>query len=146
MEHRHGDRAIGIVLGIVLGVAVVIGFVFLGSSSTVDAPSIKGHKNAPQTGNKPTPVQKGTPLVRVISGGPPGGGPPKLEFKRGQKVRFKVTSDLTEDIEILGIPGQQHTVPTGGTALFQFNAKKTGLFAVIIPSTHITVATLHIAK
>jgi hypothetical protein len=39
---RVGDRAIGIVLGIVLGIAVILLFLFLGSRSTIDQPSISG--------------------------------------------------------------------------------------------------------
>jgi ABC-type Mn2+/Zn2+ transport system permease subunit len=37
-----GDRAIGIVLGIVLGIAVILLFLFLGSRSTIDQPSLSG--------------------------------------------------------------------------------------------------------
>jgi hypothetical protein len=37
-----GDRAIGIVLGVVLGVAVIILFLFLSSRNTIDEPSLSG--------------------------------------------------------------------------------------------------------
>lgn len=36
----RGDRALAIVLGVVLGVAIVAVFVFVFSEDTVDAPSI----------------------------------------------------------------------------------------------------------
>ena len=39
---RHSDRAIGIVVGILLGLAIVIAFVFLGSGDTIDDPSLSG--------------------------------------------------------------------------------------------------------
>jgi hypothetical protein len=39
---RVGDRAIGIVLGLVLGIAVILLFLFLGSRTTIDEPSISG--------------------------------------------------------------------------------------------------------
>jgi hypothetical protein len=42
---RRGDRLIGIVLGILLGLAIVAIFVFVFSEDTVDAPSID--KGAP---------------------------------------------------------------------------------------------------
>ena len=35
-----GDRAIGIALGLIVGIAAVILFVFLGSEETIDDPSI----------------------------------------------------------------------------------------------------------
>lgn len=39
---RWVDWAVGILLGVALGVAVVAAFVFLGSENTIDAPSIQG--------------------------------------------------------------------------------------------------------
>jgi type IV secretory pathway VirB2 component (pilin) len=40
--HRRFDWVLGIVIGIVLGLAVAAGFVFIGSEDTVDAPRIQG--------------------------------------------------------------------------------------------------------
>jgi hypothetical protein len=37
---RRTDRIIGVVLGLLLGLAIVILFVFFGSQDTIDAPSI----------------------------------------------------------------------------------------------------------
>jgi len=48
MLRGHGDRALGIALGIVIGLAVVIVFVFLGSGDTIDAPSLSGNDNSTQ--------------------------------------------------------------------------------------------------
>jgi hypothetical protein len=39
---RVGDRVIGIVLGVTLGIAVILLFLFLGSRNTIDEPSISG--------------------------------------------------------------------------------------------------------
>ncbi len=44
----RGDRAIGLLLGLVLGITIVILFVFLGGDDTIDAPSIEGNQ-APAT-------------------------------------------------------------------------------------------------
>jgi hypothetical protein len=35
------DRVIGIALGLILGIAAIVLFVFLGSEETIDAPSIE---------------------------------------------------------------------------------------------------------
>jgi hypothetical protein len=51
---RPGDRAIGIVLGIVLGIAVIILFLFLGSRNTIDEPSLSGGATR-QTQSQPAP-------------------------------------------------------------------------------------------
>ena len=43
------DRAIGIALGIVLGIAVILTFLFLGSRNTIDEPSLSGGATQTQT-------------------------------------------------------------------------------------------------
>jgi hypothetical protein len=52
---RARDRAIGIVLGILLGLAVIILFLFLGSRSTIDTPDISGDVTQEQTTTSTTP-------------------------------------------------------------------------------------------
>jgi hypothetical protein len=54
---RVGDRAIGIALGVVLGIAVILIFLFLGSRSTIDEPSINNIPGATQT-QPPVPPAK----------------------------------------------------------------------------------------
>ena len=49
-----GDRAVGIVLGIALGIAVILLFLFLGSRNTIDEPSISG--GATQTETQPATI------------------------------------------------------------------------------------------
>jgi hypothetical protein len=57
------DRTLGIAIGLILGIAVVAGFVFLGSEGTVDAPSISGVKTGkqapPPQAEPPRPAQAG---------------------------------------------------------------------------------------
>ena len=50
-----GDRAVGIVLGILLGLAVIILFLFLGSRNTIDEPSLSGGATQTQTQAAPPP-------------------------------------------------------------------------------------------
>jgi len=51
---RVGDRAVGILLGIVLGIAVILLFLFLGSRDTIDEPSISGATT--QTATQPATI------------------------------------------------------------------------------------------
>jgi ABC-type Mn2+/Zn2+ transport system permease subunit len=53
---RLGDRAIGIVLGILLGIAIILLFLFLGSRETIDEPSLSG--GATQTVTQPATTTK----------------------------------------------------------------------------------------
>ena len=41
-RRRISDRVVGIALGIVLGLAVIVLFLFLGSRNTIDEPSLSG--------------------------------------------------------------------------------------------------------
>jgi hypothetical protein len=50
---RVSDRAIGIALGILLGLAIIILFLFLGSRDAIDEPSISGGKT--QMSGQPAP-------------------------------------------------------------------------------------------
>ena len=55
---RARDRAIAIFLGIVLGIAILIAFLFLGSRGAIDDPGISGGGDQPtQTQEAPAPQQ-----------------------------------------------------------------------------------------
>jgi len=57
---RFGDRAIGVAVGILLGLAIVIAFVFLGSGNTIDDPSLSGNDQPQQQAPAETgPTQTG---------------------------------------------------------------------------------------
>jgi hypothetical protein len=60
---RVGDRAIGIALGIVLGIAIILLFLFLGSRNTIDEPSLSGGSTQTMT----QPVAPAKPQVRTPS-------------------------------------------------------------------------------
>jgi hypothetical protein len=61
---RISDRAIGILLGILLGIVVILLFLFLGSKSTIDAPSLSG-------GAATTQTQPAAPPAKVSKPKPP---------------------------------------------------------------------------
>lgn len=51
----RGDRLLGVVIGIVLGLAILAVFVFVFSGDTVDAPSIDQGAPAEERSAEPTP-------------------------------------------------------------------------------------------
>jgi uncharacterized membrane protein required for colicin V production len=53
---RARDRAIGIFLGILLGLAVIILFLFLGSRGAIDTPDISGNEIGGETTTTTTPA------------------------------------------------------------------------------------------
>jgi hypothetical protein len=134
------DRIAGVLLGILLGIAVVTAFVFLGSETTIDAPRISGV----DTGKGPSGGRKPAPLVRVVGGAPPPSGPVRLASELGSTVRFTVDSDAAIGIEVPGY-GVSETVDAGRSEV-SFRAKKPGQYAVVVAASHIAVATLRVAR
>jgi hypothetical protein len=69
---RASDRAIGIVIGILLGLAIVIGFVFLGSGETIDDPSLNEGEQTQQEAPAVAPEQPapGQPSQQPAQGQP----------------------------------------------------------------------------
>ncbi|MFN8159452.1 MAG: hypothetical protein U0R52_00190 [Solirubrobacterales bacterium] len=152
---------LGIAVGLVLGVGIVAGFVFLGSEGTIDAPRIDvGGKPQGATGGAP-PVARGSrgggagrqrsrgggaprrpvPVIRVIGGAPPESGPVRLVYRRGQRVRLKVVSDAPVGVEIPGY-GVERTVSE--KALISFIASRAGQFPVVVVPSMIGIASLRV--
>jgi ABC-type Mn2+/Zn2+ transport system permease subunit len=64
MRGRHrwsSDRAIGIALGILLGLAVIVLFLFLGSRNTIDEPSLSGQATQTQAQPAAPPAKVSKP-------------------------------------------------------------------------------------
>ena len=138
---RWLDRVIGIVLGLALGIGVIVVFVFEGSEGTIDAPRISGIEGgAGQQGRGGQRV----PLVRVIDGKPPPGGPPRLSYRRGQTARFVVGSNAQLEIAIPGY-GVSRTVSPGRT-LISFRAHRSGQFPIVDSASQIQIAILRVAQ
>jgi hypothetical protein len=55
---RIGDRVAGIALGILLGLVVIVIFLFLGSRNTIDEPSLSGGATTVTHSQPPTPPAK----------------------------------------------------------------------------------------
>jgi hypothetical protein len=73
---------------------------------------------------KPAPL----PTI-VVKGGEPVGGVAELEFDAGDEVRFKVESDVADEVHVHGYDISEE-VPAGGTVSFDFPADIEGIFEV----------------
>jgi len=170
---RWTDRIVGILVGVLLGLGVLVYFVFVHSEGTIDAPKVNegkeqstvpAHPGSPEepaeeptsgkeaeAGGKQTeggePEGDGLrqiPVVEVIGGAPPeGSGPAELHFTKGEKVRFKIETSEPFSFEIKGL-GITQSIE--GTSTISFKATKAGQFPVIATATLIGVADLLIAK
>jgi hypothetical protein len=148
------DRTIGIVLGVLLGVGVVIAFVFLLSEQTVDAPSVstgqrasgaqvgRGHGHG-HPGGSPQQQPAALATVRIVGGAPPPSGPAELHYHQGDHVRLSVVSDATVGLELTGY-GLTRTVTADQPTEIDFTASRTGTFGLILADSHIDVARISV--
>jgi hypothetical protein len=65
----------------------------------------------------------------VIRNGEPVGGIEELEFSAGDQVRFRVESDVADEVHVHGYDLMEE-VPAGGTVSFDFPAEIEGIFEV----------------
>jgi hypothetical protein len=131
-----GERALGIALGLLIGVGAVVAFVFLGAQSTIDEPGVSDGGRTTTTGpQRPQAV----PVVRIVGGVPPESGPVNLEFGRGQRVRFRVVSDLDVTL-VVDRYGVSRSIPANERTVVSFPANRAGEFAVINSANDIAVA------
>lgn len=162
MRRRWVDWALGIALGLVIGLGVLVYFVFVHSEGTIDAPKVdeggtttgrttttpttpsqpEPSGQGTQTQPKPPPEQRQVPVVEVIGGAPPtDAGPKQLTFRKGEKVRFEIDTDEPFAFEIRGLNIRQSIEES---SIVSFKATKAGQFPVIASATLIGVADLRI--
>ena len=146
---RWRDRAIGIILGLILGVGIVTAFVFVYSEQTVDAPSIShdrgGGNGRTHAGGGGRPQPPPVATVRVINGAPPASGPTELHYAKGDLVRLRVISNGMVAVELMGY-GISRTVEAGTPATISFKASKTGNFPLVVTASHIGVAEIRVGE
>ncbi|HVX33877.1 MAG TPA: hypothetical protein VHA80_12115 [Solirubrobacterales bacterium] len=160
MRRRWVDWVLGIGLGLVIGLGVLVYFVFVHSEGTIDAPKVNESTQAtsgarpevPETGTEPEEARpkpparqpRPVPVVKVIGGAPPAAsGPKQLTFHQGEKVRFEIETDEPFSFEIRGLNIKQSIAQS---SIISFEATKAGQFPVIATATLIGVADLLITK
>lgn len=153
MRRRWVDWALGIGLGLVIGLGVLAYFVFVHSEGAIDAPQLneggqattQSQPQAPAGGREATAPAHETrpvPVVKVIGGAPPtDAGPRQLTFRKGEKARFEIDTDEPFSFEIRGLNIKQSIERS---SIISFKATKVGQFPMIASATLIGVADLQI--
>jgi hypothetical protein len=173
-RRRWTDRVLGILVGVLLGLGVLVYFVFVHSEGTIDAPKINeggaasaggestlpAHPGSPELPAEGEPVGKPAsegngkegsgqgnapvPVVEVIGGAPPTGSGPK-QLHYVQGERASFLLETSEPFSF-EIKGLGITESIEHTATISFNATKTGQFPVIATATLIGVADIQISR
>ena len=152
-----GDRIVGVVVGLVLGVGIVAVFVFVFSEDTIDSASISsgggaaasqsrgggGSSEHREGGGKPEPGSVEA-NVQVVGGAPPESGPAHVDASQGDTVTLTINSDGAVGVELIGY-GITRSIPASSPTPIRFKATRPGNFALINTATHIAVAQLRVS-
>jgi major membrane immunogen (membrane-anchored lipoprotein) len=116
-----------VVVGIVVVVAAVVLFVVLKDDGRSDYEKLEDEGKIEKIG-KSADV-KASPAVTtiVIKDGKPVGGIADLTYNKGERVRFKVDSDVSDEVHMHGYDIMKD-VEAGGTVAFDFPATIEGIF------------------
>ena len=146
---------------IVAGALVVLalGFVLATRSDEADAPTTSAQGTTTETVTTPptattvstetatTPAPAAAPEPTVptvtVTGGKPEGGVQKLAFTKGERVRFKVDSDVADEIHVHGFDLMKD-VEAGGSVSFAFAAEFDGKYEVELEDAGVQIASLEI--
>jgi plastocyanin len=79
----------------------------------------------------------------VVRDGKPVGGVQKIKVKKGDPVRFTVTSDVADEIHVHGYDFHKD-VKKGGSVSFDFPAKIDGVFVIELESRSEQIASLEV--
>jgi hypothetical protein len=132
-------------IGVVTIAAIVVLFIVLSGgddnkSSTTNASTTPTNAGTTQITSTPKPPP---PKVITVEGGKPVGGIQKLEFDKGDRIRFVVRSDVSDEVHVHGydIPKD---VEAGGRVSFSFPANLEGVFEVELESRKEQIAELRV--
>jgi hypothetical protein len=95
------------------------------------------------SGNTTSTSSSGAPVVVNVVGGKPQGGVTKITVKKGDPVRFKVVSDVADEIHVHGYNFHKD-VEKGGSVWFDFPATIDGIFDIELESRGEQIASLQV--
>jgi hypothetical protein len=132
-------------IGAAIAVLIVAYVVIQGGSGGGDKAATSSSSTATgSTTGAPTGTQQApaVPTVRVVDAKPQG-GVQKLEFKKGDQVRFRIVSDTADEIHVHGYDFKKD-VPKGGSVSFSFKGSIEGRFVVELESRGEQIAELDV--
>ena len=102
-----------------------------------------GDNNDSNTTTSTTTAPVARAAVITVRGGKPVGGIQKLNYTKGDQVRFRVDSDVADEIHVHGYDFHKN-VPKNGSVSFSFPAKIDGGFVIELESRGEQIAALKV--
>jgi hypothetical protein len=131
---RSNTTRIALAVGAVAAI-VVLFIVLSGGDDSND--------NGSTTGTSAQRTAPAAPAVIDIRGGKPVGGIKKLNYTKGEQVRFRVNSDVSDEIHVHGYDFHKD-VAKDGSVSFSFPAKIEGVFVIELESQGEQIAELRV--
>lgn len=113
------------------------------NAATPTTQSAASTTSTQSTSTEEAPAEPAVPTVRVVDAKPQG-GVKKLEFDKGDQIRFKVVSDTADEIHVHGYDLMKD-VAKGGSASFSFKGSIDGRFVVELEDHGEQIAELDVA-
>ncbi len=89
-----------------------------------------------------TPAKPSVPTI-VVKNGKPAGGIAELDYTKGDRIRFRVVSDVSDEVHIHGYDIMKD-VEAGGTVSFDFAADLEGIFEAELEGRKEQIAELRV--
>jgi hypothetical protein len=122
---RSNSTRIALAVGAIA--ALVVLFVVLNGGSSDNKSNTSTGTAGATTGGPSNGAS--TPQVVTVQNGKPAGGIKKLDYTKGDQVRFRVNSDVADEIHVHGYDFHKN-VPAGGSVSFSFPATIDGVFVI----------------
>lgn len=129
------------VFAMLLAVFAIAGLAACGGDDNSDTTST-GNAGGDGGGHSITEVKNAVPTI-TVENGEPVGGVQELEYNAGDQVRFKVDSDVADEIHVHGYDLMKD-VPAGGSVSFSFPAEIEGIFEVELEGLKEQIAELRV--
>jgi hypothetical protein len=113
------------------------------SSATPSTSATQPTTSTQSTSTAQEPAAPTVPTVRVVDAKPQG-GVKKLEFEKGEQIRFRVVSDTADEIHVHGYDIMKD-VAQGGSVSFAFKGSIDGRFVVELEDHGEQIAELDVA-
>jgi major membrane immunogen (membrane-anchored lipoprotein) len=132
---NHPTKTIAVLLALVASLA----FASCGSSDDSTITSAQQTNNEKETSR---PGDEALPTI-VIRDGKPVGGVEELEYDAGDQIRFKVRSDVADEVHVHGYDVEEE-IPADGSATLSFPADIEGIFEVELHEGEQQIAELRV--
>ena len=142
---RSNSTRIALAVGAIAALVVLFAVLNSGSSDNKSSKttSTAGTTGGTTEGGPSTTTAAPAPQVVTVRNGKPVGGIKKLEYTKGDQVRFRVSSDVADEIHVHGYDFHKD-VSAGGSVSFSFPAKIDGVFVIELEGRGEQIAELRV--